>query len=139
MPTTAGDPAAPWTWRDSPFTGALDLGNPDRETWASATRTYLDTHPEVNVIIWSWCGQADTTEENIETYLSLMEELETNYPHVSFVYMTGTSSGRARRQPAPAQRADQAVLQGKRQGPLRFRGHRELRPGRKRVSLTVCR
>jgi len=75
--------------RDSPFSGALDLGNPDRETWASATRTYLDTHPEVNVIIWSWCGQADTTEENIETYLSLMEELETNYPHVSFVYMTG--------------------------------------------------
>ena len=75
--------------RDSPFSGASDLGNPDREAWAEATRTYLDANPEVNVIIWSWCGQADTTEENIDLYLSLMDELEGDYPDVRFVYMTG--------------------------------------------------
>jgi len=79
--------------RDSPFSGASDLGNPDREAWAEATRTYLDANPEVNVIIWSWCGQADTTEENIETYLSLMDGLETDYPDVRFVYMTGHLNG----------------------------------------------
>jgi hypothetical protein len=79
--------------RDTPFSGASDLGNPDREAWAAATRTYLDDHPEVNVIIWSWCGQADTTEENIELYLSLMDGLEQDYPDLRFVYMTGHLTG----------------------------------------------
>ncbi|MCU0577528.1 MAG: fibronectin type III domain-containing protein, partial [Desulfobacterota bacterium] len=79
--------------RDTPFSGASDLGNPDREAWAAATRTYLDDHPEVNVIIWSWCGQADTTEENIDLYLSFMDGLEQDYPEVRFVYMTGHLTG----------------------------------------------
>lgn len=80
--------------RDSPFTGAYDLGNPDRTAWAGATRTYLDANPEVNVIIWSWCGQvSDATEENIDTYLSLMNTLESEYPDVMFVYMTGHLDG----------------------------------------------
>ncbi|HOS98609.1 MAG TPA: fibronectin type III domain-containing protein, partial [Deltaproteobacteria bacterium] len=79
--------------RDSPFSGASDLGNPDREAWEAATRDYLDGHPEVNVIMWSWCGQADTTQENIDLYLSLMEGLEGDYPGVRFVYMTGHLNG----------------------------------------------
>ena len=80
--------------RDNPFSGAYDLGNPDRTTWAAATRLELDAHPEINVIIWSWCGQvSDATEENIETYLGLMEALEADYPNVQFVYMTGHLDG----------------------------------------------
>ncbi|MGA1823302.1 MAG: hypothetical protein ACMUIP_01470 [bacterium] len=79
--------------RDTPFSGAYDLGNPDRSAWAQATRNYLDEHSEVNVIIWSWCGQADTTEENIDLYLGLMNTLEAEYPNVSFVYMTGHLNG----------------------------------------------
>jgi PKD repeat protein len=75
--------------RDSPFSGASDLGNPDRTAWATATRNYLKTHPEVNVIMWSWCGQADTSAADITTYLNLMNGLETDYPNVKFVYMTG--------------------------------------------------
>ncbi len=75
--------------RDTPFSGASDLGNPNRTAWAAATRTYLDSNPDVNVVMWSWCGQADTTEENIELYLSLMTELEEDYPEVAFIYMTG--------------------------------------------------
>jgi len=39
--------------------------------------------------VWSWCGQADTSEENINLYLSLMNDLEGEYPDVTFVYMTG--------------------------------------------------
>ena len=31
--------------RDNPFSGAYDLGNPNRTAWATATRTYLNTHP----------------------------------------------------------------------------------------------
>ena len=79
--------------RDSPFSGAADLGNPDRTAWATATREYLNGNPDVNVIIWSWCGQADGTEEDIETYLTLMSELEFDYPDVMFVYMTGHTNG----------------------------------------------
>lgn len=80
--------------RDTPFSGARDLGNPDRTSWAIATRNYLDAHPEVNVVIWSWCGQVSTaTEDDIETYLSLMTGLEEDYPDAFFVYMTGHLDG----------------------------------------------
>jgi hypothetical protein len=78
--------------RDYAMTG--DLGNPDLTSWEGRTRTYLDDHPDVNVIIWSWCGQVSSaTEANINTYLSLMEGLETDYPNVTFVYMTGHLDG----------------------------------------------
>lgn len=79
--------------RDCPFRGASDLGNPDRTAWERATRSYLENHPEVNVVVWSWCGQADTSEKNIDLYLSLMEGLERDYPSVAFVYMTGHLDG----------------------------------------------
>jgi len=80
--------------RDTPFSGASDLGNPDRTSWASATRAYLDLHPEVNVVIWSWCGQVSTaTSQDIQVYLSLMSALEESYPQVTFVYMTGHLDG----------------------------------------------
>ncbi len=74
---------------------AGDLGNPDRTTWAARTRDYLDdpANSDVNVVIWSWCGQVDTTEENMNLYLSLMNQLEGEYPGVTFVYMTGHSDG----------------------------------------------
>jgi len=79
--------------RDTPFSGASDLGNPDRTAWANATRTYLNAHSDVNVIMWSWCGQADGTEADINTYLDLMSGLEKDYPKVKFVYMTGHTNG----------------------------------------------
>ena len=71
-----------------------DLGNPDRTTWATRTREYLDdSGSDRNVVVWSWCGQADTSEENINLYLSLMNDLEGEYPDVTFVYMTGHLNG----------------------------------------------
>jgi hypothetical protein len=79
--------------RDTPFNGASDLGNPDRASWETSTRTYLNSHPEVNVIIWSWCGQVDGSESDINQYLYLMSGLERDYPGVSFVYMTGHLNG----------------------------------------------
>lgn len=80
--------------RDSPFSGASDLGNPNFVAWEASTRNYLDAHPEVNVIIWSWCGQVSgATEADINTYLGLMNGLEEDYPGVMFVYMTGHLDG----------------------------------------------
>jgi uncharacterized repeat protein (TIGR01451 family) len=70
-----------------------DLGNPDRLSWYTRTRDYLNsgtgTGKTRNVVVWSWCGQADTTPQNITTYLSLMSLLETQYPTVTLVHMTG--------------------------------------------------
>ena len=80
--------------RDTPFSGASDLGNPNRTAWADATRNYLNNNGDINVIIWSWCGQVSSaTEEDINTYLNLMTELEEDFPDVIFVYMTGHLDG----------------------------------------------
>ena len=78
--------------RDSVITG--DLGNPDRRSWADRTRIYLNEHEDVNVVMWSWCGQVSGAKEShINTYLSLMNTLESEYPGVKFVYMTGHLDG----------------------------------------------
>ena len=73
--------------------------------WVNNTRAYLGTpssttgrgtaHPEVNVVIWSWCGQVSGISEQtlITNYLAPMNQLETDYPGVQFVYMTGHSDG----------------------------------------------
>lgn len=80
--------------RDTPFSGASDLGNPDRTSWEGATRAYLAAHPEANVVVWSWCGQVSSaSESDIVTYLTLMSALERDFPNVTFVYMTGHLDG----------------------------------------------
>jgi len=71
-----------------------DLGNPDRYTWEARTRAMLnDQDNDRNVVMWSWCGQADTTEANMQIYLDLMSGLEADYPDVTFIYMTGHLNG----------------------------------------------
>ncbi len=72
-----------------------DLGNPNRTTWASRTRTLLeDPGNDRNLIMWSWCGQVSSaTEADINTYLTLMNQLEQDYPDVTFIYMTGHLDG----------------------------------------------
>jgi Secretion system C-terminal sorting domain len=94
-----------YKWNDGVESGALDiddyfmsgdLGNPDRTTWADRTREYLNNNnnSEVNVIIWSWCGQVSSaTEDDINTYLDLMNQLEIDFPNISFIYMTGHLDG----------------------------------------------
>jgi hypothetical protein len=73
----------------------LDCGN--YPNWVNETRQYLDdpSHADVNVIIWSWCGQAAsrTKQTMIDTYLAPMTQLEQDYPHVTFVYITGHADG----------------------------------------------
>lgn len=65
--------------------------------WVENTRNYLNdpTNADVNVIIWSWCGQASgySQQEMIDRYLAPMSQLEQEYPHVTFVYMTGHADG----------------------------------------------
>jgi hypothetical protein len=92
-----------YSWNNGGSGGALDLhdyamsgdlGAPDRTSWATQTRTYLSANPDVNVVIWSWCGQVSTsTEADITTYLNLMAGLENDFKNVKFVYMTGHLDG----------------------------------------------
>ncbi len=97
-------------WNNGGTDGALDLHDyamdgdvgyyPD---WVNNTRSYLGTpnpatgrgsgsHSDVNVIIWSWCGQvsskyaAGTLQSE---YINPMVQLENDYPGVKFIYMTG--------------------------------------------------
>jgi hypothetical protein len=92
-----------YSWNNGGSGGALDLhdyamsgdlGAPDRTSWATQTRTYLAANADVNVIIWSWCGQVSTsTEADITAYLNLMSGLEKDFKNVKFVYMTGHLDG----------------------------------------------
>jgi len=73
---------------------ADDLGHNGDVTWVAPTREYLDGHPACNVVLWSWCGGAsDNTPAGIDAYLHAMTGLESDYPAVSFIYMTGHLDG----------------------------------------------
>jgi len=74
---------------------ADDLGAAGDTSGAEVTRGYLDAHPgEVEVVMWSWCGGvSDNTVEGINIYLHAMSTLESEYPAVVFVYMTGHLDG----------------------------------------------
>ena len=99
-----------FAWNNGGTNGALDLEEGDGygsgwldhdcgyyPAWVNETREYLDdaSHSDVNVIIWSWCGQASgrSEQEMIDTYLSPMSQLESDYPDIKFVYMTGHADG----------------------------------------------
>ena len=94
-------PENAFAWNQGGSGGALDLHDyalcndvgyyPD---WVVCTSNYLDdpAHSNVNVIVWSWCGQMDDKYEAgtlTNEYLAPMAAFERNYPHVAFVYMTG--------------------------------------------------
>ncbi|MDP2876217.1 MAG: immunoglobulin domain-containing protein [Holophaga sp.] len=105
---TAG---SPYTWNEGGTAGAMKLDDTAmggdvgyHPAWVNNTRAYLGTpantgrgtlHPDINVIIWSWCGQAsDRTQQTmIDTYLAPMTLLESDYPGIKFVYMTGHLDG----------------------------------------------
>ena len=45
---------------------------------------------QITVFMWSWCGeQSWNSVEDVQGYLNMMSQLETEYPQVLFVYMTG--------------------------------------------------
>lgn len=71
-----------------------DLGNPAGE-WPTTTRTHLDAAGNnFNIVMWSWCGQVSgMSSAEITEYLNNMNQLESEYPDVAFVYMTGHTDG----------------------------------------------
>jgi uncharacterized repeat protein (TIGR01451 family) len=44
--------------------------------------------------MWSWCGQqSDNSVETVQQYLDTLDQLETQYPNMRFIYMTGHTDG----------------------------------------------
>ncbi len=73
---------------------ADDLGTLGDTTWVAGTRNYLNTHSEINAVMWSWCGGVSTNNTaGINVYLNKIDELEEDYPDVIFIYMTGHLDG----------------------------------------------
>ena len=55
------------------------------------TRSVLNSF-DVNVSMWTWCSQLDYyTQADVQVYLNNMAQLESEYPGVTFVYMTGNA------------------------------------------------
>lgn len=97
---TGGKGGPQFAWNKGGTSGALDLHDYAMDgdcgyypQWVNNTRTYLNNsaNAQVNVIIWSWCGQISTyTQADLITkYIDPMCQLEKDYPKVKFVYMTG--------------------------------------------------
>ncbi|MDD3050082.1 MAG: hypothetical protein PHR06_02950 [Candidatus Cloacimonetes bacterium] len=101
-------PLNTFDWNNGGSDGALDLHDHAMDSdcgnyplWVNNTTSYLGTpnengmgsnQPDVNVIIWSWCGQISSKYANNtlhSEYLTPMSNLESTYPGITFVYMTG--------------------------------------------------
>ena len=90
-----------FAWNNGGTSGALDLHDYAMggdcgyyPQWYNNTVNYLDnpSNSDVNVIIWSWCGQVDdkyAAGTLGSEYLIPMTQLEADYPTVTFIYMTG--------------------------------------------------
>ncbi len=71
-----------------------DLGSDGDTSWVPPTRTWLDGHPDYNIVVWSWCGGCSgNSTAGINAYLAAMNRLEAAYPNVIFIYMTGHLDG----------------------------------------------
>ncbi|HPB31928.1 MAG TPA: hypothetical protein PLB62_10775, partial [Candidatus Sumerlaeota bacterium] len=75
--------------------GAEDLGHNGDLGWRDATIAGLaEEGNDRNVVMWSWCGGvSDNTTDGIDAYLNAMAALETSYPGITFIYMTGHLDG----------------------------------------------
>lgn len=75
-----------------------DLGRAGGDRWYVLTRNLLQNEgKDRSIVMWSWCGQVSSaTSKGIDTYLRLMSRLESEFPGVIFIYMTGHLDGTGR-------------------------------------------
>jgi hypothetical protein len=56
------------------------------------TRNVLNHNPSINLSMWSWCTQVDGySQEQVQEYLDSLSKLESEFPGVTFIYMTGNA------------------------------------------------
>ena len=55
------------------------------------TRSNLSSH-DINVSVWAWCTQQNYfSQAETQQYLDAIQQLESEFPNVTFVYMTGNA------------------------------------------------
>ncbi len=64
--------------------------------WATLVRGVLKTPGNgINAVLWMWCGELiENPIDSVNVYLSLIGQLETDYPSVKFVYATQHTWGK---------------------------------------------
>ncbi|MCD4747090.1 MAG: hypothetical protein K8R58_12405, partial [Bacteroidales bacterium] len=71
------------------------------------TQDVLNYKPIINISQWCWCCQVNSYSENdIKKYLDSISVLESEFPDVTFVYMTGNA------QTGPGNHYNQSLTQG---------------------------
>ncbi|MCD4848340.1 MAG: hypothetical protein K8R76_09125 [Candidatus Aegiribacteria sp.] len=64
----------------------------ESEEGMNLTRSVLNNNTDINVCMWCWCCQMDSYgEAEVQAYLDSMTVLESDFPNVTFVYMTGNA------------------------------------------------
>ncbi len=56
------------------------------------TSTWLDNHPETNVVIWGWCSYDSVSVAKVDAYKQHMQDLINDYPNVAFIFATGITN-----------------------------------------------
>ena len=65
----------------------------DTSTFLAISRSMLDSAPTANAFMWSWCAEMCwLNTSDVQGYFDMMAQLESEYPQVRFVYMTGHTS-----------------------------------------------
>lgn len=101
--------AGKYDWNSDGSSGALELhdyaisevsdlstGDSEDENgdtpWVVATRAFLndEANSDINVVMWSWCNGGD---HDVQRYITNMEKLISEYPDVTFPFMTAHSNG----------------------------------------------
>jgi hypothetical protein len=55
-------------------------------------RTILDNNSSIEFTMWSWCNELETwTDTEVQSYLDTINQLESEYPDITFIYMTGNA------------------------------------------------
>jgi hypothetical protein len=91
--------AQDWRTPPDPCTPpCLRMGYDDGWSWdpdefLDMARDLLNDAPEATAFMWSWCGEMSEPETPVQQYLDMMAQLESEYPNVRFVYMTGHTDG----------------------------------------------
>jgi hypothetical protein len=63
----------------------------ESDSGLNITRSVLQDF-DVNISLWAWCSQADYySQSEVQNYLDRMAQLEAEFPHVTFIYMTGNA------------------------------------------------
>jgi hypothetical protein len=87
-----------WTPPEQGSPPRLRMGYDDGWSWnpgefLGMARDMLDEAPDATAFMWSWCGEMSDEDTSVQRYLDMMAQLESEYPQVRFVYMTGHTDG----------------------------------------------